>query len=228
MTIKLRRFYETGNQVNDDPCVVVFEDFLSEAEIDSLLKAARSKLQQALVSDDRSGVESQGRTGSNCWIAHGHDDVLAGLSLRVAEIVGIPLENAESFQVVYYGETEQYAPHFDAWDAATERGQRCMARGGQRMVTCLMYLNNPGEGGGTSFPDLDMEVRARRGRMVLFHNCHEGSTVRNPKSLHGGMPVIQGEKWACNLWFREKIYQTSGTVPVARKPAAAPKFNRVI
>jgi hypothetical protein len=25
----------------------------------------------------------------------------------------------------------------------------------------------------------------------------------NPRSLHGGMPVIKGEKWMVNLWFRE-------------------------
>jgi hypothetical protein len=23
--------------------------------------------------------------------------------------------------------------------------------------------------------------------------------------LHGGMPVIKGEKWMVNLWFRENI-----------------------
>ena len=229
MTVKLRNFYETGNQVNDDPRVVVFEDFLTDSEIEQLLKAARPKLEQALVSAAKSGVESPGRSGSNCWIAHGYNQVLEERSLRVAEVVGIPLDHAESFQVVYYGAGEQYAPHFDAWDPATERGQRCMARGGQRMVTCLMYLNNPESGGGTSFPDLDMEVRAKRGRMVLFHNCHDGSTVRHPASLHGGMPVEQGEKWACNLWFREQPYQAPGTVPVRKPdPAAKPKFNRVV
>ena len=29
----------------------------------------------------------------------------------------------------------------------------------------------------------------------------------NPNSLHGGSPVLKGEKWAVNLWFRqEAIY----------------------
>ncbi|MEQ8953863.1 MAG: 2OG-Fe(II) oxygenase [Gammaproteobacteria bacterium] len=227
--MELRKFYETGNKVNDDPLVVVFEDFLSDLEIEQLLNAARPKLQQALVSSTDSGVESPGRSGSNCWIAHGYNAVVEELSLRVSEVVGIPLIHAESLQVVYYGTGEQYAPHFDAWDAATERGQRCMAKGGQRMVTCLFYLSEPEVGGGTSFPELDMEVRAKRGRMVLFHNCHEGSTVRHPASLHGGMPVERGEKWACNLWFREKPYQAPGTVPVRKAgPGVKPKFNRVI
>ena len=104
-----------------------------------------------------------------------------------------------------------------------------MAKGGQRMVTCLLYLNDVEEGGGTPFPNLDMEIRAKKGRMVLFHNCHEGSTVRHPDSLHGGMPVLKGEKWACNLWFRELEYQALETVPT--EPAdttAPPKYGRVI
>ena len=124
MSIKLRDFYETGNKVNDDPLVVVFEDFLSNLEIEQLLAAARSKLKQALVSDAKTGVESAGRSGSNCWIPHGYNAVIEELSLRVAEVVGIPLENAESLQDVYYSESQQYAPHFDAWDAAGSQA-RC-------------------------------------------------------------------------------------------------------
>jgi prolyl 4-hydroxylase len=226
MDIKLRDFYETGNKVNDEPVIVVFEDFLEAQEIEQLLTAAQSKLKQALVSAARSGVESPGRTGSNCWIPHGYNAVIEELSLRVSDVVGIPLEHAESLQVVHYKESQQYAPHYDAWDASTERGQRCMAKGGQRLLTCLMYLNDPELGGGTSFPNLDMEVRARKGRMLLFHNCHQGSNVRHPDSLHGGMPVIQGEKWACNFWFRELSCQTGA--PKRSGPAVAPRFNRVI
>ncbi len=227
MSITLRDFYETGNQVNEDPRVVVFEDFLEPLEIEQLLAAAQTKLKQALVSSSKSGVASPGRTGSNCWVPHGYNAVIENLSLRVADVVGIPLENAESLQIVHYKQTQQYAPHFDAWDAATERGRRCMAHGGQRMLTCLMYLNEPEAGGGTSFPNLDMEVRAKRGRMLLFHNCHSGSTVRHPDSLHGGMPVLAGEKWACNFWFREKRYQKQ-VVLQHRSDGTEPTFNRVV
>ncbi|HAR90781.1 MAG TPA: hypothetical protein DCR45_07375 [Gammaproteobacteria bacterium] len=131
-------------------------------------------------------------------------------------------------QVVHYAKTQEYAPNYGAWDAGTEIGQRCMAKGGQRMVTCLLYLDEPEEGGGTSFPNLDMEVRARKGRMLLFHNCHPNSVIRHPDSLHVGMPVLSGEKWACNFWFREREYQT-GTVPTRKKDLPhTPKFSSVI
>ena len=114
MTAKLRKFYETGNQVNDEPLVCVFEDFLSDSEVEHVLASAQPKLKQELVSSEKSGVTSAGRSGSNCWIPHGYDGVIEKLSLRIAEIVGNGLEYAESLQVIHYNENEQYAPHFDA------------------------------------------------------------------------------------------------------------------
>jgi prolyl 4-hydroxylase len=117
--------------------------------------------------------------------------------------VGLPLRNAESFQVIHYGPTQEYRAHFDAWEHGTERGNRCMAKYGQRLVTCLVYLNTVEDGGATGFPKLGVEVRPEPGKLVIFHNCHAGTVTRHPHSLHGGLPVIAGEKWAANLWFRE-------------------------
>ena len=227
MSVKLRSFYETGEQINDDPPVILFENFLSPVEVEQLLLAAKDKLRRAEVSGETQGVYSPGRTGSNCWIPHAHNQVIEDLTERIAEVVGISLEYAESLQVVHYLEGQEYAPHYDAWEAESERGRRCMARGGQRMVTCLLYLNDVGAGGGTGFPNLDLEVRARKGRMILFHNCHPRSNIRHPDSLHGGMPVLKGEKWACNLWFRESVYQTTSAAS-GRKAQPARKFRRVV
>lgn len=229
MAITTRDFYEIGQQVNDEPLVCVFENFLTEQEVDQLVSAAKPKLTPALVSSADNGVVSAGRTGSTCWIGLNHNEVIAQLSLRVAEVVGITLENAESLQVVHYGPSQEYAPHYDAWVAESDRGKRCMARGGQRLVTCLLYLNDVEAGGGTSFPKLDMEIRALKGRMVIFHNCYPGQTIRHPNSLHGGMPVLAGEKWACNFWFREKVFQSPAAVPGNKAAGSAQaKYSRVI
>lgn len=207
MTTRLRHFYETGEKINQEPLIYLFENFVQDREIEQLVDAAHSQLSQALVSAEKSGIQSDGRSGRNCWIPQRKNPAIASLSDRVSEVVGIPLENAESLQVVHYRESQRYDPHFDAWDAATQRGQRCLARGGQRLVTCLLYLNDVDEGGETCFPKLELCVKARKGRMLLFHNCETQSSRRHPASLHGGMPVLSGEKWACNFWFRESKYQ---------------------
>lgn len=218
MNTELRQYYSTGNLVNDDPVVVVFEEFVTSDEAKHLIHAGESQLTRAVVSEATEGVVSEGRTGRNCWINHHHDEVISRLCQRISALVDIPLHQAESLQLIHYNEGHEYAPHFDAWDAATDTGKRCMARGGQRLVTCLLYLNTIEDGGNTCFPKLDLEVRAIKGRMVIFHNCQPETNVRHPHTLHGGMKVISGEKWACNLWFREGEYQTV-VQPPRRKSA---------
>ncbi len=195
-----------ANLLSIDPLLCVLDDFASDEEITHLLQAGATLLEPALVTGPDEGVPSKRRTGRNCWIPHEHDAVIAQLCERISTLVGLPLLQAESIQLIHYDETQEYAPHFDAWDAESEAGKRCMKRGGQRLVTCLLYLNDVEEGGGTTFPKLNLQVKARKARLVLFHNCLLGSIVRHPNSLHGGMPVIRGEKWACNLWFREHKY----------------------
>ena len=207
MSIQLRRDYPDSNCINDEPLVFLFEEYLSAQECDHLVELARPHMRRAFVSGGEEGVESDGRTGGVHWIPHNTTDITAGLSARIAGLLGIPLVNAESIQVINYGPGQEYKPHYDAWVPGTETGDRCLARGGQRMVTCLIYLSEVAEGGGTFFPRLDMEVMPRPGRMVLFHNCYEGTTERHPDSLHGGMPPTDGMKWACNFWFRESAYQ---------------------
>ena len=71
------------------------------------------------------------------------------------------------------------------------------------MVTALAYLNDVEEGGATDFPEIGVSVKPNKGDVVVFHNCIEGTTDINPDALHAGSPVLAGEKWAVNLWFRE-------------------------
>ena len=73
-------------------------------------------------------------------------------------------------------------------------------RGGQRVGTVVMYLNEPEKGGGTSFPDVHFEVAPKRGNAVFFSYDRPHAVTR---SLHGGAPVVAGEKWVATKWLRE-------------------------
>ena len=53
-----------------------------------------------------------------------------------------------------------------------------------------------------SFRKLGITVPALPGRMVIFHNTTHDISGPHPLSLHAGMPVEAGEKWAFNMWFR--------------------------
>ena len=219
MAMRLRDSYDLGQQIADDPLVQVIDDFVTETERNHIIRLTRDKLDTALVSAVGAAQTSDGRTGSVAWVKHDHTPIVRGLVKRVSNLVGIPVRHAESLQVVHYGETQEYKPHFDAYDMTTEKGQQRTAKGGQRLVTALMYLNEVEDGGGTIFPKLKLEVEARPGRMVIFHNVgdHElEDLTRHRNSLHGGSPVWGGQKWACNLWFRRLPYQPAKPQSQAR------------
>ncbi|HTR00654.1 MAG TPA: 2OG-Fe(II) oxygenase [Candidatus Acidoferrum sp.] len=199
--------YAGGRQLHELPPIWLFHDFASDAEIHALIAAAKNRMAPAEVSGEDSGFISKGRSNYNGWVAHDCNDLTLQLAGRIAALVGIPLINAESFQVVHYDPAQQYGAHFDGWDAGTERGDRCMARGGQRLITALLYLNDVAAGGATRFTKLDLDVQPVKGSLLLFHNCHPGTARRHELSMHAGLPVTLGEKWAANLWFRQRDYR---------------------
>jgi len=54
--------------------------------------------------------------------------------------------------------------------------------------------------GSTVFPDIPMEVRAVAGNAVFFaYDTPDPSS----RTLHGGAPVGEGEKWVAVKWFRQ-------------------------
>jgi prolyl 4-hydroxylase len=196
--------YERSYVLSADPMVAYLDDFLSADECLHIIEIARNKLKRARVS--RKGDESvtKGRTNQNAWVSHDTDEIVLAVSSRISKLVGIPLENAEALQVIYYDVDQQYKAHFDAYDLSKDLGRHYTRRGGQRLVTTLTYLNDVEEGGGTSFPKLDIEIEARKGRLAIFHNCIAGTNDVHPNSLHSGLPVVCGEKWAFNIWFHER------------------------
>lgn len=195
----------TAKQVHNDPKVYTISNFLSDEVCTHFINLAKKKgVSEALVSDNKKGYVSRGRTGKNCWISHYTDKITTEAGERISKLVGLPLCNAEAFQLIYYDVTQEYKQHYDSWDHnGSEKSRRCMKFGGQRMKTALCYLNTVTEGGGTRFVRLNKTVNAEAGKLLVFHNTYEGTNKKHLLSEHAGMPVIKGEKWAFNLWFRE-------------------------
>jgi prolyl 4-hydroxylase len=65
--------------------------------------------------------------------------------------------------------------------------------------TLVIYLNTPDQGGGTTFPDVGLEVGPIKGNAVFFSYDRPQAATR---SLHGGAPVLAGEKWVATKWLR--------------------------
>lgn len=193
------------NILCEDPIIYTIDNFLSPEECDHFIKVSKDKLERALVSGDSKGFVSKGRSGQNCWIPHNKDTILLGIATRISQLVDYPLKNAESFQFIYYNEEQKYGCHYDSWKFdKSEKSARCLKRGGQRMVTALVYLNDVEEGGDTRFTRLDLNVKPSKGRLLVFHDTLKGTNIVHPLSEHSGTSVIKGEKYAFNLWFRQQ------------------------
>ena len=153
-----------GNKIvyNEDPFIYVIEDFISDAECDHFVKASDSKLERAKTIGGKDGIYHENRTGSNCWLPHSHSSVTQEVGQRIADLVGFPLKNAESYQIVYYTGGTQYNDHHDAFNDETEEGRKHLKRGGQRIYTAIAYLNDVEEGGATEFRDLNISVAPKK------------------------------------------------------------------
>ncbi len=228
MALTLKTGYEIGQGLHDDPVVWVIDDFVTPEECAHIIELGEGRIERARVSRLGSNTISARRTGSVGWVKHDETPVVAGVVGRVGELVGIPINHAESLQIVHYGVEQEYQAHYDAWDIMSDKGREKTRVGGNRAVTALIYLNDVEGGGGTGFPKLDLEVDPKPGRICIFHDLIAGRSNRHRDALHGGLPVTAGEKWACNLWFRERPYQKGPAATSARTGGAPsrPGTNR--
>ena len=190
---------------SSDPIIYVVDDFISEDECQEFINCSKDKLQPATVVGLKEELKLKDRTNEFAWLEHHAKESIHEVSKRLSILVQMPIRNAEMFQVVHYESGTEYKPHFDSFDQSTELGKKYWEPGGQRMITALIYLNDVEDGGATYFPELNISINPKKGNVLVFHNTISETTNINPRSLHAGMPVTSGEKWAANLWFRENL-----------------------
>jgi prolyl 4-hydroxylase len=187
------------------PRVVVLGNLLSAEECEALIASARPHLARSLTVETKTGGEelNPDRTSSGMFFTRGQTPEVARVEARIARLLNWPLENGEGFQVLNYKPGAEYKPHYDYFDPAEPGTPTILKRGGQRVATLVMYLNEPARGGGTTFPDVGFEVAPVRGNAVFFSYDRAHPATR---TLHGGAPVIEGEKWVATKWLREREF----------------------
>jgi prolyl 4-hydroxylase len=184
-----------------EPRVVVFSGLLSDAECDELVTLASARLQRSHTVDTSTGDSevNAARTSEGMFFSRGEHPVCALLEARIAALLDWPVENGEGLQVLRYRPGAEYKPHYDYFDPAQPGTPTILKRGGQRVATILTYLNTPTRGGGTTFPDANLEVAPLKGNAVFFSYDRPHPMTR---SRHGGAPVHEGEKWVATKWLR--------------------------
>jgi len=187
------------------PRVVVLGGLLSGDECDGLIEAARPRLARSLTVQTQTGGEelNPDRTSQGMFFQRGESELIARIEARIARLVQWPVDRGEGLQVLRYRPGAEYKPHYDYFDPGEPGTPTILKRGGQRVGTVVMYLNQPQLGGGTTFPDVGLEVAPVRGNAVFFSYDRPHPATR---TLHGGAPVIAGEKWVATKWLRQRVF----------------------
>jgi prolyl 4-hydroxylase len=188
------------------PHIVVFGNVLSDDECDALIAAAKPRMNRSLTVATKTGGEelNADRTSNGMFFRRDENDVVKTLEARLAALVNWPIENGEGLQILHYRPGTEYKPHYDYFDPNEPGTPTILKRGGQRVATIIMYLSEPEKGGGTTFPDVQLEVAPKRGNAVFFSYDRAHPST---KTLHGGAPVIAGEKWIATKWLRERRFE---------------------
>lgn len=187
------------------PRVIVFGSLLSHEECDALIELARARLRRSNTLDNATGGEevNAARTSDGMFFERGENELVRRIESRISELVSWPVDHGEGLQVLRYGIGAEYVPHYDYFDPAIPSTSVVVKRGGQRVASLVMYLHTSARGGSTTFPNVGMQVAPIKGNAVFFsYDMPHPMT----KTLHGGAPVLEGEKWIVTKWLREGVF----------------------
>jgi len=187
------------------PRVVIFGHLLTDEECDGLMAQAAPRLVRSETVDTATGGSEvhAARTSDGMFFERGETPLIDRIERRIATLLNWPLERGEGLQILRYPPGAQYKPHNDYFDPAQPGTPKIVERGGQRVGTLVMYLNTPERGGATVFPDAGLEVAPVRGSAVFFSYDRPHPIT---KTLHGGAPVLAGEKWVATKWMRQGVF----------------------
>lgn len=209
-----------------DPEVVLFGDFLSREEAGELIRLAEGHFVESKITcDKRGGCVSSYRSSATAYLPM--TDLTRNIAERGMRLAKLPY--AENLQIVRYFPGQEFKPHLDAFDPATSAGRTELASygGRQRDATFLVYLNDGMEGGATRFERIGVQVQPSAGAALYWRNVGADGKI-DSRTLHQGLPVVSGVKYAVNLWMRgSKALAGYPCPPVVRRVAALRNFVTV-
>jgi len=187
--------------LSKSPWIVQFDNFITAKETSGILRSISGPWELGGVARENESGEtvrfvSKTRTGENTWCNKECKNHPATQSVikKIVDVVGIPYENFESFQILKYGPGQFYATHHDMSET--------QAVDGPRILTFFLYFSDVEEGGETNFPHLGIDIKPKMGRAVLWPSVMDyDNQKQDRRTYHQAKPVIKGIKFAANSWI---------------------------
>lgn len=180
----------------EDPKIAILGNVISDAECDELIRLSQNRMNRSKIGS-RHEV-SDIRTSSSTFLPE--DDITTRIEKRLAHIMNVPVEHGEGLHILNYKQGQEYKAHYDYFKSKVQ------AKNNPRISTLVLYLNDVEEGGETYFPHMNLAVSPQKGMGVYFEYFYSDPEI-NERTLHGGSPVTNGEKWAATMWVRRKQYR---------------------
>jgi prolyl 4-hydroxylase len=181
--------------LSTEPHVTLFPQLFSGAECDYLRRLADPLYEPSVVYDSAGRlVRDPIRTSDGAtihWLIE--DPAVHALNRRLAAATGTDADQGEAMQILRYVPGQQYRSHLDFVRSAEN----------QRAQTALVYLNHDYEGGETSFVKTGLNVKGRKGDVLVFRSALPDRRP-DPLSEHAGLPVTSGTKFLASRWIRER------------------------
>jgi len=180
----------------------VLDNVLTDEECDELIKESETSMEKSgTVGEKIDGY----RTSFNTFISKHNKELnsIKEMNLITQTLTETKLNQHEDVCIVRYEQGQEYKAHHDYFCKKTMSEE--WERGGDRIFSLLFFLNDDIEGGGTIFTNFNLEIRPKKGRLILWRNYLNGE--QNKDSKHAGMPVVSGVKYVAVKWIREKKFK---------------------
>lgn len=190
----------------ESPLIGVVEGFATPQMAAWIVQEAEPRLRRSEINDHRTGEvrEDAARTCTSTVLGlRQRDLVICLLQARAARITGLPVALHEAPNVLSYLPGQTFEAHVDFIDPDYPHFRDELAALGQRVATCITYLNDDYEGGETAFLDIGFKFRGRRGDCLVFRNVRPDRTP-DRTTTHTGLPPTRGRKWMLSQWLRDR------------------------
>eukprot|EP01038_Epipyxis_sp_PR26KG_P005122 gene5122-7135_t len=196
--------------VSKSPWIVTFDNFLSDAESSALISTVEGTWERSTDTGsvneygETGRVLSTGRTSANAWCRHSCESNkhVQNAIKKIEEVTYVPFSNYESFQILKYDPGQFYRAHHDM--SPRQNNLAC----GPRILTFFLYLSDVEEGGETAFPQLNIAVKPKKNRALLWPSVlNENLQEQDIRTTHEARAVIKGRKYAANAWIHLYDFQ---------------------
>lgn len=203
----------TVNCLAKQPTLLRFNNILSKEECEYLCKLGESLIKPSTTGGAKNSEINPHRTSYSAFLNKSHDEVVANIEKRIAELLKVRVKQIEPFQIVKYQPGQQYKEHHDWFDenTGTEIHDITKEMGGNRLYTVFAYLNDLEEEdirkhkGATFFPRANggkgVSADPIMGTGIFWKNKDNGKTTED--TLHAGTPPGISIKWGLNIWIKE-------------------------